>query len=209
MTSFLILHGFGGSTDGHWQEWLSKKLDENGFKVYFPQFPDWNRPQKSVWLSALNGTMEAISNDEKLIVIAHSLGCVLWLHYAAQKTRRKVSRAVLVSPPASSPGPEMLNVFFPEASERKMEAEEAVQSFYPFPDNKKTLSSAADQTVIITSTTDPFLPGDSVFDYRAYGVPILLLPNKGHINVSSGFGPWPWILNACLQGALPFPEHIH
>lgn len=204
MTSFLILHGFGGSTDGHWQEWLSERLCEKELNVYFPQFPDWNRPRKSVWLQVLNDTMNRIPEDENLVVVAHSLGCILWLHYAAQKKRRHVNRAILVSPPSDSPGPDTLNFFFPEESEQKHQAEEAIQSFYPFPADKNSLLTAADKTLIIVSTTDPFLPGSSVLNFRTYNVPIILLPDMGHINVRSGYGPWPWILEACLHRAFPF-----
>lgn len=198
MTSFLILHGFGGSTDGHWQEWLGKELKRKGKKVYFPQFPDWNRPQKDVWLAVLKETLEAIPDHEKLVVVTHSLGCVLWFHYAALHEKRKVSRAIIVSPPARRLIPGLLRVFFPGEPERETLAEEALKSFYPVPEDESLLISAAERTLIVASSTDPFLPGDSILGYTVYGVPIVLLPDMGHINVRSGYGPWPWILDVCL-----------
>jgi predicted alpha/beta hydrolase family esterase len=204
VTDFLILHGFSGSTGGHWQEWLSQELKKRGLQVRFPQFPDWNKPDKSAWLTLLNQIMDDIHDTDRLTVVAHSLGCVLWLHYAAQASRKKVGKVLLVSPPAVHPVPGSLNVFFPEPSEVKNQAERAIDGFYPFPADTGSLSAAAEKTVIITSTTDPFMPGDSILGYRTYKVPILLLPEMGHINVRSGFGPWPWMLDVCLHHAFPF-----
>lgn len=204
MTDFLILHGFSGSTGEHWQEWLHQELEKRNFQVRFPQFSDWDKPDKSVWLSQLNKTMSEIGDTQRLTVVAHSLGCVLWLHYAAQAARKKVGRVLLVSPPAVHPVPDSLKVFFPEPSEARKQAEQAIAGFYPFPSDTASLAGAAEKTAIITSTTDPFMPGRSVLDFRTYGVPILLLPAMGHINVCSGFGPWPWMLHVCLQNAFPF-----
>ncbi|WP_010631296.1 RBBP9/YdeN family alpha/beta hydrolase [Sporolactobacillus vineae] len=204
VTDFLILHGFSGSTGGHWQEWLSQELEKRGLSVRFPQFPDWNKPDKSTWLSLLNKIMADIHDAGRLTVVAHSLGCVLWLHYAAQAARKKVGKVLLVSPPAVHPVPDSLNFFFPETSEAKDQAERAIAGFYPFPSDTGSLSAAAEKTAIITSTTDPFMPGDSILDYRAYKVPVVLLPAMGHINVRSGYGPWPWMLDACLHQAFPF-----
>lgn len=204
VTAFLIIHGFGGSTEGHWQEWLAKKLREAGFPVYFPQLPDWFHPDKDTWLSALKETMDRIK-EEKLVVVTHSLGCVLWLHYAALKAGRKAARVILVSPPSPHLRPGALRVFFPDSPEKERQAEESVQRFYPFPAETGILQSAADRTVIVASSTDPFLPDHSILDYTVYQVPIILLPDMGHINLKTGYGPWPWILDVCLHGRVPGP----
>lgn len=31
-------------------------------------------------------------------------------------------------------------------------------------------------------------------------IPLKILPEAGHINVASGFGPWPWMLEEVLEG---------
>ncbi|MDD9147250.1 MULTISPECIES: RBBP9/YdeN family alpha/beta hydrolase [unclassified Sporolactobacillus] len=188
MTNFLILHGLGGSRGGHWQEWLFHELKARGERVCFPQFPDWDCPRKAVWLARLNNIMASVPENEKTVVIAHSLGCVLWFHYAAQPLRRKVRKAILVCPPS-----QFLN-------------EKAIEDFFPLPDNTASLAEAADRTLIVTSSTDPFFPQSTVSQYYKYGVPCLTFPGMGHINVKSGYGPWPWIMDACLDGSLPFPD---
>lgn len=188
MTNFLILHGLGGSTGGHWQEWLFHELKARGERVCFPQFPDWDRPRKAIWLAQLNDVMASIPEKEKLVVIAHSLGCMLWIHYAAQCLKRKVSKAILVCPPS------------------RFLDEEAIKDFFPLPENTSALAEGADRTLIVTSSTDPFLPKNSVSQYFEYGVPCLILPGMGHINVKSGYGPWPWMIDVCLGSTLPFSD---
>lgn len=187
MTSFLILHGLGGSTGRHWQEWLFNELKARGKRVFFPQLPDWDCPQTEIWLARLNNIMASIPENERLVVVAHSLGCALWIHYTAQSVKRKVTRAILVSPPS-----QYLD-------------KEAIKSFFPLPRNQSALAETAEKTLIVASSTDLFLPKNAVSQYFDYGVPCLTLPGMGHINVESGYGPWPWMLDLCLNDTLPFP----
>ncbi|MCI1857139.1 MAG: alpha/beta hydrolase [Sporolactobacillus sp.] len=205
MTSFLILHGFAGSTNGHWQQWLSGELSGRGYSVYFPHFSDWFRPLKTVWLAELKRTVLAIPKEEPLVVVAHSLGCLLWFHFAAQEQKRRAARVLLVSPPAETLGEDSLKIFYPDREEPRKRAFEGIRTFYPFPSDKTCLKKAAKRTLIVTSTTDPFLPASKRAQYDAYGVPMLVLPAMGHINVQSGYGPWPWILSLCLGKELPSP----
>ncbi|RYM04588.1 alpha/beta fold hydrolase [Sporolactobacillus sp. THM7-7] len=184
MTNFLILHGLGGSTGGHWQEWLSDQLKTRGHRVYFPQFPDWDRPDKERWLHQLKAVFSEIPENEPLSVVAHSLGCILWIHYAADAAARKVNRAILVSPPSPF---------------RKVEA---VRDFFPLPDDKGGLKRAAKKTLLVFSSDDPFLPPKDAPHYFGYGVPCMVLPEMGHINVPSGYGPWPGMLHFCLDDKL-------
>lgn len=56
-----------------------------GEKVDFPEFPDKDQPDKGVWLECLSAAFEEIAQDEEVIVVAHSLACILWFHYAASQ----------------------------------------------------------------------------------------------------------------------------
>ena len=63
-TSYLLLHGLGGSGPEHWQTWLSTQLVERGQRVYYPQFPDHDEPSLAIWLQELSELMDAIPQDE-------------------------------------------------------------------------------------------------------------------------------------------------
>ncbi|MFT8363562.1 MAG: alpha/beta fold hydrolase [Sporolactobacillus sp.] len=181
MTNYLILHGFGGSTGGHWQEWLAQRLQQQKKAVWFPQFTNWNYPDKATWLTQLQSVLAEIPKDEPLHVITHSLGCILWLHYAACPTARKVARVTFVSPPAHDT------------------AIRELQSFFPVPTDHQILKKSAEQVLLITATNDPYLPPDKWGDYMTCSVPVLILPGAGHINVAANFGAWPWMLTHCLS----------
>lgn len=181
MTSYLILHGFGGSTGGHWQEWLAHELQGREKSVWFPQFTNWDHPDKTDWLAELKQTIAHIPEEEPLRVITHSLGCILWMHYAAQPNTRIAESVTLVSPPAC---------------DTKMQE---LRSFFPVPEGYDYLRKSARHSLLITATNDPYLPPEKWAQYAPYRVPIRILPDVGHINVSSHFGPWPWMLEHCLN----------
>ncbi|UAK16979.1 RBBP9/YdeN family alpha/beta hydrolase [Sporolactobacillus terrae] len=178
--NYLVLHGLGGSKGGHWQEWLTESLKRKGKKVWFPQFSDWDRPLKNVWLNQLNRTLEQIP-DEPLTVVAHSLGCILWIHYAAQRLSRRIDRVIMVCPPSPY--------------HKKAE----IQDFFPLPEAKQSLAAAAKKSLFVLSTNDPFLPQADMGHFLTYCLPCFIIPEQGHINLDSGYGPWPWMLKLCLE----------
>ncbi|MCO7174539.1 RBBP9/YdeN family alpha/beta hydrolase [Sporolactobacillus kofuensis] len=191
MTNYLVLHGLGGSTGGHWQEWLTNELKAQGKNVWFPNLPDWDHPKKDEWLSCLDDTMHAIPEDDPLVVVTHSLGCILWIHYAAQHQERKVSRLIMVCPPSNG-----------------LDKAE-IQNFFPLPFDKRVLRITAKESLLILSTNDPFLSRDRICEYLDFQIPCLILPEQGHINLQSGYGGWPWMLKLCLRDDLSRSFCIH
>ncbi|WP_052723816.1 RBBP9/YdeN family alpha/beta hydrolase [Paenibacillus wulumuqiensis] len=188
-TSYLLLHGLGGSGPEHWQTWLCQQLIERGHRVYYPRFPDHDLPSKEVWLGELNELMASIPQEEELIVLTHSLGCLLWLHYAANESVRRVRQAVLVCPPAADT------------------TLEEISSFFPLPPAEQ-ITLAAEDALIIQSSNDEYCSPVQTLFYQQLGVPVLLLPHMGHINTASGHGPWPLILELALTGAVPVQQML-
>ena len=178
--SFLILYGVGGSEQSHWQSWLYRELVKQGEKVYFPDFPDKDQPIKDVWLKHLSFIFEKIPQNEEVTVVAHSLACIMWFHYAASHPRRKAKRAILVS----LPSPYLQY--------------EPVMTFFPLPEDKHEVANVAEKTLFVLSSTDPYCSLGDAYQYLDLGVPCVILPKMGHINVESGYGPWQWILDVCL-----------
>ncbi|MDF2922673.1 MAG: hypothetical protein K0R57_1587 [Paenibacillaceae bacterium] len=179
--SFLLLYGVGGSGPDHWQRWLQQELVKQGEKVVFPEFPDKDQPDKEAWLSYLSSVLEEIPHDEEVYVVAHSLACIMWFHYAASQPERKIHRAILVAPP--SPFLEY----------------EPVRSFFPIPESLVELAAAAERTLFVLSSTDPYCSVSDASSYLDLGATCIILPKMGHINVEAGYGPWPWILDVCLN----------
>jgi predicted alpha/beta hydrolase family esterase len=168
MLEYLILPGYGGSGPKHWQtHW--EKMDETFTRI---EQKDWDRPDRAEWVEALdNGIARA---GDSVILVAHSLACLLVAHWAVPGTnaphRRKVKGAFLVAVPDPD------EAAFPEAA----------RSFAPVPMLPLPFS-----TLIIASSDDPYASPD--FARRcasAWGGGVIVVGAKGHINAESGLGSW-------------------
>jgi uncharacterized protein len=173
----LILHGWQGSGPDHWQTWLAGRLTAAGAHVQYPDLPACDVPCPDAWGAALHRELRALSKgDGERVVIAHSLGCVLWLREAAEiREAQRVDRVVLVAPPC--PGAKV-----PELAK-----------FYPTGADKAAIDAAARHTRLVCSDDDAYCPGRGAAEH--WGGPleceIDLLPGAGHLNVEAGYGPWP------------------
>ncbi|WP_312474262.1 alpha/beta hydrolase [Neobacillus sp.] len=179
--SFLFIHGLGGSGPDHWQTWLAHELTLRNYHVSYPTFTNVDSPNKEVWMEELAAAIENTPENNSLTVITHSLGCLLWLHYAASQNKRLAKQAILVAPPSPK-------IILSEA-----------KNFYPVPLNKNQLSVVAEETQFVHSSNDPFCSNEDAKTFLGLGLPSIILPNAGHINTNSGHGKWPWILDVCLN----------
>lgn len=146
----LILHGWGGNKPVHWQEILAGKLRENGSIVFYPIMPDPTAPELNAWQERLRIELAAIEQAHpgaRISVLAHSLGGINWLHFAAANSssgKQLADRVLLVAPP----------YVMPEAP--PVDAPPSVTGFFPPPFNPTSLSIAAKETVLIASDTDDY-----------------------------------------------------
>jgi predicted alpha/beta hydrolase family esterase len=173
----LILHGWQGSGPDHWQSWLAGRLRDAGAHVQYPDLPDCDVPCPDRWGASLHRELRALAREDgERVVIAHSLGCVLWLREAAAVSPPlRVDRVVLVAPPC--PGAKV-----PELAK-----------FYPTGADKAAIDAAAKHTRLVCSDDDAYCPGRGAAEH--WGGPLEcevdLLPGAGHLNVEAGYGPWP------------------
>ncbi len=176
MTTFLLLHGYGGTHPEHWQSYLANRLKDNGQKVLFPDLPNANQPRLEEWMEYLEDILGE-SPDSGLIVAAHSLGCALWLRYIARHPDVRPKKAFLVSPPLNDCGIEELSDFF------------------PLPE----LDLSSQPYLVIGSDNDNFI---LEHEFRTLAdklkIPLKILPGAGHINAPL-HGDWKWMNKQCLQ----------
>ncbi len=164
--TLLIIPGLGGSGEEHWQSyWLAA----------FPQArklvqDNWQEPRLDQWLQRLQEALLAI--DSPTLLVAHSLGVSLVLHWAVSAhPDARVKGALLVAPAdVDSPGhtPEVTRNFAPMPVEK-----------LPFP------------SIVVASENDPYvsLPRAKYFA-QAWGSELVNVGRKGHINAQSNVGPW-------------------
>ena len=165
--SVLIIPGLGDSGPQHWQSL---------WEASYPEYQrvrqtDWERPRCSDWVSNLDAVISAA--NPPLVLVAHSMGCIGVIHWAAttRNGNKRVAAALLVSPP-------------------DVEAETipaGPTGFAPCP-----LIRLPFRSIVVASTNDPFAALDRAKTFAgAWGSEIVILESAGHINAASGHGPWP------------------
>jgi predicted alpha/beta hydrolase family esterase len=170
-TPIIIIPGWRDSGPGHWQSLWAEQLP-GAVRV---QQDDWHCPSRSAWIGSISRTI--LAQRGPVVIAAHSLGCIATTHLPADVCTR-IQGALLVAP-ADPQRRSVLTDFAPVPCQR-----------LPF------------KSIIVASSNDPYCPVRTAGAYaRAWGSEFVRLHNAGHINVESGFGPWPLGL-ALLQSLM-------
>jgi predicted alpha/beta hydrolase family esterase len=178
--AFLILHGLLGSGPDHWQTWLARRLRERDQRVSYPDLPQPDRARLDAWLEVLD---RELLDPDGLVVICHSLACVLWLQHARRSRGEPVERVLLVAPPSPS-------VQLP------------ARDFFPLYVEPADVARAAGSTRLVWASDDPYCPGGAEQLYaEPLELPSCRIEGGGHINPDAGYGPWPEVERWCLGSA--------
>lgn len=164
-SEILVLPGLGNSGEGHWQTLWEKQF---GFRRVNQE--EWETPVCEDWINKLDEEISRFQNDQNIILIGHSLACstiVFW----AEKYQKRIKGALLVAPSdteADSYPPGTIG-FKPMPMMR-----------LPFP------------SITVASTNDPYVTLIRAQQFsEAWGSKLYVVADAGHINVASGYGPWP------------------
>ena len=182
-STFLFLHGLEGSSEGHWQRWLAARLAAAGEAVAFPELPDADDPDPAAWDAELARVLGEVGG--RPVVLAHSLGCVLWLRQASRADGPIAERVLLVAPPAVDDVP-------------------AVVRFSAFDPDAERIRAACEDTRVVWSDDDAYNPAGALTTHaQPLGLPADLVPGAGHLNMDAGYGPWPAVERWALAAAVP------
>lgn len=174
MIHTVIVPGVGGSEYAHWQSWLQRQL----MSCSRVEQENWNSPVLTQWVQQFVNTVSAINAE--IQIVAHSFGCLTSLAALDQypQLQGKVKRLILVAP--ANPSRFGENGF-------------AADSQGNYLDYFKQLKPKVPTTLLI-SENDPWLAFDDANTLaRAWKLKPINLGAVGHINVASGFGPFPAI----------------
>jgi uncharacterized protein len=163
----LIVPGLGSSGPEHWQSlW---EANHPGYQRV--RQSEWQCPRCADWVANLDAAISA--TNQPLVLVAHSMGCIAVIHWAASTGNpdQRVAAALLVSPP-------------------DVEAETipaGPTGFAPCP-----LFPLPFKSIVVASTDDPFATLERAKTFAtAWASELIILESAGHINAASGYGPWP------------------
>lgn len=170
-TTILIVPGLRDHVPEHWQTLLQARLD----KVRSVPPLEQNTLSLAARVEAIQRELEMISGP--VILVAHSAGVLMVVHWAA-KHDRPIKGALLAAPPdlqaswpANYPTPESLktNGWDPLPS-----------APLPFP------------SIVAASTNDHLASLDAVTRMAGqWGSQLVNLGAVGHLNPAAGYGEWP------------------
>jgi predicted alpha/beta hydrolase family esterase len=164
MDDIILLPGYGGSYETHWQQIWAQA--DPSLRFFAPA--SWDRPERSDWVAALDRAIEA--SPRPPVLVAHSLSCLLVAHWS-RVSRARIAGAILVAVPDPHSG------CFPEAAAEFADVSSTILRF---------------QTLILASENDPH--GSAAYARRRaaeWGAGLIELGAVGHINGASGLGAWP------------------
>jgi predicted alpha/beta hydrolase family esterase len=171
MTTVLIVPGLRDHVPEHWQTLLEQQLP-NAQSV--PR-KDHDKMSRAGWVADLDAALARI--DGPVILVAHSAGVMITVHWAQQHAR-PIHGALLAAPPdfdmplpAPYPAPQALraNGWLPTPHAR-----------LPFP------------SIVAASTNDPLARYERAEEMaHAWGSRVVNVGAVGHLNPAAGFGEWP------------------
>jgi len=165
MTYFLTVPGLGNSGPDHWQTFFENS--EGNFRRVVQA--EWNAPDCRDWIVTIDKSVLSLHPDS-VVLIGHSLGCAA-IAFWAQRLKRVIKGALLVAPSdTEAPG-----YTFPTTG------------FTPMPIDERI----GFKTIVVASANDPWVSIERAKCFAdKWGSEFIDIGNAGHINASSGHGPW-------------------
>lgn len=173
--STLIVPGYRGSGPAHWQTWLQTQLPDSRRLSGV----DWDRPVIDKWAAAV--TREIETSSQPLWIVAHSFGCLATVIAAAARPD-KVAGVLLVAPAE----PERFTM--QGARGHGSQATAGIHDRIP-------ASGLGIFGLLIASRNDPWMRFATARQWaERWELALFDAGPVGHINVESGHGPWPLVL---------------
>jgi len=168
--TILIVPGLRDHVEDHWQTHLERRLPNA--RSVAPLEAD--KLSRAARVAALDAALAAI--DGPVILVAHSAGVMITVHWARQATR-KIHGALLAAPadlespmPAGYPAPDAIDA----------------NGWTPVPTGRLPFPS-----IVAASRNDPLARFERVEVLAAgWGSKLVDLGEVGHLNPASGYGEW-------------------
>ena len=184
-----LVHGWGGSPDNDWHQWLKRELEQRGFKVEVPVMPDSLNPTISSWISKLKEVVGKCDKDTYFV--GHSIGCQAIMRYVETLSKdEKVGGIIFVA------GWLHLTVdTWDEVYTQKIAA-----PWLNTPIDFNKIKEHIDRIVDFYSENDPYVSvTDAVLFKEKLGAKIVSVGNKKHVSGEDGIKEVPFVVEELMR----------
>lgn len=172
----LILHGVGGKSGDHWEQWLHDVLRAKGISTLMPQLPHSDHPNRNEWLQTVIDQTKDI-NESELVIVAHSLGVATALDFIEQ-TSGIVNALISLSGFPYDYGSELNNYFMKQKNI-----------------NFNFVRQHLNKSFVIYGDDDPYVPQAALQELaKKLETTPKIVKKGGHMNTGSGFKTYPYLL---------------
>ncbi|MBS3070839.1 alpha/beta hydrolase [Candidatus Pacearchaeota archaeon] len=183
MKKIYLIHGWGGSSEGGWFDWLKSELEKKGFKVKAFDMPDTENPKIENWVGFLKENISPEEIDEETYFIGHSIGCQTIMRFLEKLHKHKrIGGCVFVAGwfKLMNLGSEELKIAHPW--------ENTLIDFERVLDH-------CDNFLAIFSDNDPYVHLDEAEKFKDFlGAKIIIKKKQGHFTDEDNVGKIPEIL---------------
>jgi uncharacterized protein len=183
---FLLLPCRDNASPDHWQSHWQVRLP-NMIRV---EQDEWVTPKLAPWVVRLD---EYVARAQRpVVLIAHSLGTSLVMHWASRPLAARIAGAFMVAP--SDRGPADI---WPDAGRN---------GFGPM-----ALDRLPFATMVLASRNDPYVSFDRATLFAAaWGAELVDMAQSGHMGNADGLALWPEGLFhfGCFVGRLALPPAV-
>ncbi len=164
-TNVLLLPGWQNSDPDHWQSRWEALYGDQRVEQH-----DWMRPLRGDWSARLEEAV--IAAPGPVVLVAHSLGCILVAAWAAHSRHTQRVRAALLVAPADL---------------ERDDLRQMIPGWAPIARGRLPFRAC-----VIAADNDTYCATDRSCQLAAdWGVPRVDAGPRGHLNSASGLGDWP------------------
>ncbi|MGD3108717.1 RBBP9/YdeN family alpha/beta hydrolase [Streptomyces sp. YGL11-2] len=170
VVAYVIIPGIDGSDGQHWQTLWERQWGTSAVRI---SPASWSTPELEDWGDAVGAAYdEARRLGDRVVLVAHSLGCWAVSTWLDANPSSPVAGAFLAAPPDPH-GP---------AFPRQAAASFTTVSAQPLPC----------PALVVGSLDDPYCTPEAATDLAArWAAQWHVTGPHGHLNSASGLGPWP------------------
>lgn len=178
MKKIYLIHGFEGSPNGGWRPYLMRELAKQNVYTCALSMPSPEAPLLNDWMAEIKRYIDRDINDD-VYLVGHSLGGTAILHYLEKFNSPNLKGVIMVSAPCNQNSNDKIKEFLNKDFDWSL------------------IKNKIDNVVVIHGDNDPLVPlSDAQKISDELNGELIIIPNGGHLNGSSGFTELPEALSA-------------